>query len=1044
MSQAIPSALEDKARGFVGRRWVLERVNDWLRNGQERFFLLTGGPGVGKSALAAWLAAPAPAPAAPADGDGDGDDPDPELLESLRFVRSAWAATHFCALRGRAGSVDPRRFTQLLAGQLADRYAEFAVASVSKVAPKYDIRLDVRENWGNVVGIQANTLFITGSNVVDVYAQAVIEPLRVLLEQRPDIRVPILVDGLDEALLPVPPTIVGLLAGQTDLPGNVRLLLTSRNERRVIDQLTERFDDVRRLDLSAREEARNNDADVAAYARRRIAQPPISAQLAAVDSPPMLVDALVEQSAGNFLYVRTLLDEVAAGKRQLADLSGIPAGLYGLYGSYLDRIMPAMESYGHAEVWLSHYQPLLGRLSVAQAAVSPETLARWLVWDPSEVIARLDELQQLVSFDPQGEGGYRLYHESMADFLAAERDDDDRPNRYYVSPAQQHAAIVAGYLGRADGEWSGDWTRCDRYGLRHLPRHLDAWVRAAGGAEEGGQRARRLYDLVLDAGFRAAQRALLGEVRATVAAFRIALDQALARAELDVAASLLDTLAAAHELELRGLAVEGLVKLCQQAPATGIAKIKLLLVAESAQAQNVALKAAYLIGPAARDVFHWIALRGPTSLRQAAVCALYLRWGPEPDNLATTLLDDLANQVRLGPLGRSRRILELMADLSITVYINHCDEQPVIEHTSALWHTVLKRRLHLNLLNRPFLSWLAVPVLARMFARRVLEGSFIEQDPARFFELPAPDRELFRRMIEHVDPARDAAGRGAELAALLASEVALFRGLAMIVIAVQSSARPERMEPVVRKLYDGLDARGRLWLLLAFMLLLRNTPAAWVPLLEDLTGGFVREQGGTGDTGSRDSGLPSGLDVMLLPLGLAYGKRGGRMPCFEGLIREGLARGDLELVGRCVEALGPVAFYYPQAVFRTLQDAGVRPADPGLEDSVVSALATVRILHQDAVDVFLQSNGARQLIPQVSAVSDLDLVRRYIAWIGYYNNVVNQALNCPRMRRGLLIPCFTILAESRSPTEFLQRWAPWPLRMIREADYQVARWTLPD
>jgi hypothetical protein len=787
---------------------------------------------------------------------------------------------------------------------------------------------------------------------------------------------------------------------------------------------------------------------VAAYARQRIGQPPISRQLAAVDSLPVLVDALVEQAAGNFLYVSTLLDEVAAGQRQLADLSGIPGGLFGLYSSYLDRVMPAADSYGHAEDWLRRYQPLLGRLSVALAAAPPKMLARWLGWDPSEVIARLDELQQLVSFDPRDGGGYRLYHESMADFLAAERDEDGRPNRYYVSPAQQHAAIVSDYLDRAGGQWSGDWSQCDRYGLRHLPRHLDAWVRAADSADERAGRARRLYDLVLNAGFQAAQRARLGEVQATVAAFRIALDQALARSELEVASALLDELAGSHELELRGLAVEELVKLCQQAPATGIAKLQRLLVAESAQAQNVALKAAYLSGPAAREVFRWIALSGPASLRQAAVCALYLRWGPEPGNLTTSLLDDLAGEVRLGPLGRSRRILEFMADLSITVYINHCDQQSVIEHTSDLWHTVLKHRLHLDLLNRPFLSWLAVPVLARMFASRVLEGSFVEQNPARFFELPAQDRALFQRMIEYVDPARDAAGRDAELAALLASDVALFRGLALIVIAVQSSARLDRMEPVLRRLYEGLDSRGRLWLLLSFTLLLRETPAAWVPLLEDLTGGFVREHGrggdGPRDSGGPDSGLPAGLDVMLLPLGLAYGKRGGRMPCFEQLIREGLASGDLELVGRCVEALGPVAFYYPQAVFRTLQDAGVHPADPGLQESVVGALATVRILHQDAVDVYLQAGGARQLIPRVSAVSELDLVRRYIGWIGYYNNVVNQALNCPRMRRGLLIPCLTILAESRGPTEFLQRYAPWPLRMIREADYQAARWTLPE
>src|SRR6266702_3644243 len=128
----VPASLRERARGIVGRQWVVDRVLDWLQHGSERYFLLTGAPGTGKSTIAAWLAMASP------DGDGDGED--------LGTVRAAWSARHFCMMRGAGGSVDPRRFTQLVANQLANRYDEFALAVAPSIGPQYNIRLEGREN----------------------------------------------------------------------------------------------------------------------------------------------------------------------------------------------------------------------------------------------------------------------------------------------------------------------------------------------------------------------------------------------------------------------------------------------------------------------------------------------------------------------------------------------------------------------------------------------------------------------------------------------------------------------------------------------------------------------------------------------------------------------------------------------------------------------------------------------------------------------------------------------------------------------------------
>ena len=80
----ISTEIVERAKGFMGRSWVVDQVLDWLDNGKERYFLLTGEPGSGKTALAAWLAGAGPAPRGA------------KARARLKRVRSAWNAGHFC------------------------------------------------------------------------------------------------------------------------------------------------------------------------------------------------------------------------------------------------------------------------------------------------------------------------------------------------------------------------------------------------------------------------------------------------------------------------------------------------------------------------------------------------------------------------------------------------------------------------------------------------------------------------------------------------------------------------------------------------------------------------------------------------------------------------------------------------------------------------------------------------------------------------------------------------------------------------------------
>src|SRR5438105_4258969 len=51
----IPPEISQRVQGFTGRVWALDEVLSWLDHQAERFMLITGEPGSGKTALLAWL-----------------------------------------------------------------------------------------------------------------------------------------------------------------------------------------------------------------------------------------------------------------------------------------------------------------------------------------------------------------------------------------------------------------------------------------------------------------------------------------------------------------------------------------------------------------------------------------------------------------------------------------------------------------------------------------------------------------------------------------------------------------------------------------------------------------------------------------------------------------------------------------------------------------------------------------------------------------------------------------------------------------------------
>jgi len=149
---------------------------------------------------------------------------------------------------------------------------------------------------------------------------------------------------------------------------------------------------------------------------------------------------------------------------------------------------------------------------------------------------------------------------------------------------------------------------------------------------------------------------------------------------------------------------------------------------------------------------------------------------------------------------------------------------------------------------------------------------------------------------------------------------------------------------------------------------------------------------------------------------------------------------------RLVSGLGPVGFYHPQLVLATLQPHAKRlAAQPATRAALISALATVRSLHFDAVDAFLSAADADDAWRRdVAAAVDMDRVQQFMRLLGYYNNAVHFCANYPRMRRGLAVSALTLLAESSSAAAFISGYAQAAIGMARDAGFVLTEWTLPE
>lgn len=370
--------------GFTGRQWIFDAIDRWLaeKPPRQRVFLILGSPGVGKTALCAWLA----------------------------DRRLEIAALHLCAFEHQQKS-DPRHVVTSLAYQLATQL------------PDYEARLAIQD-LDAVPGWDAATRF---DNLI-------VQPLARL--SHPGRDVIILIDALNESTREGFNALAGFIAAQFDkTPEWLRLIVTSQPQQAV----TCPMQGLRVLVLDT--DTKDNQGDIRAYLHRELVS-----RLAGYSDPAAIVEAILERSEGVFLYAERVCADLRKGILTLDRLDEFPRGLGALYKQFFDRLVydpnrpsPGPDLDRYRQTFREPLRAILAAREPLPLALL-QALSGWRDEEVADFMASLGALFTTVATDAGK--AVKPYHSTIGEWLA----DEDKAGPYFVSRGEGHEVLAGACL----------------------------------------------------------------------------------------------------------------------------------------------------------------------------------------------------------------------------------------------------------------------------------------------------------------------------------------------------------------------------------------------------------------------------------------------------------------------------------------------------------------------------------------------------------------------------------------------------------------------
>jgi hypothetical protein len=321
--------LYDKRRDFCGREWLFQRIDAWQADpGRQRALLITGDPGIGKSAIVAQL---------------------------VHLNPGGQVLAYHCCRADMLETLRPARFIRGLAGMVASQLEAYAS------------QLDDPQVEAALGAARCET------DPASAFEEGILNPLHKVPTPAGGSRY-ILIDALDEALATRDGmSLITLLApSRLDrLPGWLRVVATTRKEPDILRRLS----GLRAEEIRA--DAPDNLDDIERFLAHRLGQPGLQERLQSSGvSAVEAVRRLREKSEGNFLWIEQALLSLEDGTHSFARLDALPPGLTGLYMAFFERHFPDAASYAPArqvlEVVTAAREPLAAPEIAAATGLDPD------------------------------------------------------------------------------------------------------------------------------------------------------------------------------------------------------------------------------------------------------------------------------------------------------------------------------------------------------------------------------------------------------------------------------------------------------------------------------------------------------------------------------------------------------------------------------------------------------------------------------------------------------------------------------------------------
>ena len=403
--------LMENLKGFTGREWILQVIEDWRLKPSPPVLLIVGEPGVGKSAV---------------------------LAELIRRNPGGNVLAHHCCRADTPATIDPGAFVRSLAAMLAVRLDEYAEVLAGPA----------------IVG----AIERSATDPASAFDAAIISPLH-KIHPPPGGRRYLVIDALDEALMRMErPTIFEVLSTRFDrLPSWLGVLAATRGNPSLLSQLRSVSTHVLRT-----EDPRNQE-DVRRFIQSRLAGQTLRDLMRAAGKVSAGVENdLLRSSAGNFLFVATALDAVETGQLSFDQIEKLPPGLRSLYELFFRRL------FRDAGVDFASTRNVLETVAAAREPLTRQQIATATGLDAEEELPLI--LSRLASFLPTSQGRYAFFHKSLLEWLTGWDAQQDQP---LAGPA--HVNLLKGWNRLSNwcwAEYQRSPAKTPLYCLRHLAAHL--------------------------------------------------------------------------------------------------------------------------------------------------------------------------------------------------------------------------------------------------------------------------------------------------------------------------------------------------------------------------------------------------------------------------------------------------------------------------------------------------------------------------------------------------------------------------------------------